>query len=84
MKAMCQRRISEIEEFDLDSIAKVMIEEVESGFVRKEFVDFDYLKVRPPLWAILVFAVVILATSVGVTYLFVNNNIKEQKRRKRW
>jgi hypothetical protein len=51
---------------------------LEEGFVRKQFAEFSYLTVEPPLWTIIVTYVMTLLVNVGLSYWLIHNEFHDQ------
>ncbi|KWA84280.1 hypothetical protein WL29_23270 [Burkholderia ubonensis] len=54
---------------------------IERDFVRKSMKDFAYLQneIEPPLWMVVLLAIVGLAVSVGVSMYFARNNVRSRQ-----
>jgi len=72
--------IEEQSEIDLISLAEWLRPQLRQRFERKEFEDFSYLKVDPPLWAILLVFFLVIAANVGVSYFVIQNEYREYRR----
>lgn len=70
--------VREMEVFDPVEIVEYMAERVGEDFVRKEFADFSYLTVEPPLWAVLLCYLLTLAINLGLSFWVVQNQHKER------
>lgn len=67
--------ISEQKELDLISILPNLEEQIKTNWVRKEFSDFNYITVEPPLWAILTAFGIQLLFNIGYGFWAVMNDI---------
>ena len=60
-------------EFDLTKIVDYMAKEVNIKFQRKEFKDFNYLKIRPTTTAVTVTYILVLLVTIGISIFAVKN-----------
>lgn len=75
LKVEARNFVMEMEDLDLVALADWLGPAVQEKFVRKEFADFSYLTVEPPLWAVLtVFGITLLVTA-GLSVWFVLNEV---------
>jgi hypothetical protein len=56
-----------------DSILSLIKEEVEENYVIKEWDDFDYIKIKPPLWSYFLFIICMIIIQ-SIFYFFAKNN----------
>jgi hypothetical protein len=70
------------EALDLVALADYTTAEVMQHFERKEFSDFDYLTVAPPMWAVLLTFLLTLLVNAGLSAWIVANEHHEG--RSRW
>lgn len=75
LKVEARNFVMGLEELDVPKVADWMGNAVREKFVRKEFADFSYLTVEPPLWAVLVVFLLTLLTTGGFSLWFVKNDI---------
>jgi len=68
---------------DLVPIVEFMAKNVLKNWKRKEFSDFNYLAVEPPISAIVVSFLFTIALNVGVSYWIIQNDIQELPKWKR-
>ena len=61
---------------NLCSLEKELTPLIKKKWVRKQFIDFDYLKVDPPQWAMTLTFLLTLFSSVGLSIFFVANDIQ--------
>ena len=54
---------------------------LKEGFVRKQFEDFSYLTVEPPLWSIILTYVTTLLVNFGLSWWLINNEFQERSSR---
>ena len=64
-------------------ITQVLVKDLKTNFIRKEFEDFSYLTVDPPFWAIITTYILTLLITVGMSYWAVNNDISHHTGRYR-
>jgi len=69
---------------DLVPIVDMMGEEVEKQWIRKQFKDFSYLTVEPPLWAFFTSGGVILLINIGISLWVVLNSYDADGQRHRF
>jgi hypothetical protein len=63
---------------DLDKVALITVEEVSKGFVRREFKEFDTLKVEPGKVALAVTFVLTFLVNLGVSFYVVENEFENK------
>jgi len=68
---------------DLESVADWLHPALRRGFIRKEFADFNYLSIRPPMWTILVTYLLVILVNVGVSAWVIFNEADESGNRRR-
>jgi len=73
LKIKAARDIKEMREFDAVKVAKYMGENIPKQFVRKQFADFSYIKVRPTMKAIIITFIITLVVTGGLTTYSVMN-----------
>jgi hypothetical protein len=49
------------------------LDEILPNYVRREFAEFDYIKVTPPTWAVILIIVLAIIVSVGINIWVINN-----------
>jgi len=59
-------------------VADYIGKEVEKGFIRKDFHEFDYLTVDPPIWAVALTIVLTIMLNVGISYWIINNEFNDR------
>lgn len=62
---------------DLQALAYYMQVQIDKQFVRRQFKEFSYLTVEPPLWAVLLTYGLTIAGCFGVSFWLVNNEYGE-------
>jgi len=62
---------------DLVALVNYMVPEVAASFERKEFSDFDYLTVEPPLWSVFTVFLITLLLNIGLSWWIVANEHHE-------
>lgn len=75
LKVRVARKAKEIgwDHMDLVAIVDMMAEEVRSGYVRKEFADFSYIKVEPTPMAVFWTFLITVVITVGISLFSVLN-----------
>lgn len=58
---------------NLSAIADFIYKEVPENYVRREFKEFSYLTVEPPIHFIILTFVLVLALNIGISYWIINN-----------
>lgn len=66
-----------IGKLDLEKIVDYMGEEIDKSFERKHFKDFDYLQIEIPTWVSVLCFFLCLASTIGIDYWAINNDIDE-------
>lgn len=66
--------IMDQERLDLSNTINYVKDELQTNFVRKEFKDFDYLKIDPPFWSIILVYGVTIILSLIITIWSIKNN----------
>jgi len=61
-----------------------MAQKLGEGFRRKNFDEFSYLTVEPPLWAVIVTYVVTFLINCGLSYFIIVNEWDDDAGRNRW
>jgi len=75
--------IEEMDELDLAGLGRWLRPQLEASWQRREFKEFEYLRVKPPPWAIaVVFLITILVN--GVVAVFVIKNTLKEERKNAW
>tara|TARA_R110000868_G_scaffold76573_2_gene220071 strand:- start:12378 stop:13529 length:1152 start_codon:yes stop_codon:yes gene_type:complete len=71
---------------NLTQLASFTGENVKEGFVRRDFEEFNYLTVEPPLWAVGVTYLLTLLVNIGISFWVVSNEFTENPKysRNRW
>jgi hypothetical protein len=62
---------------NLQSIADHLQNSIDKSFERRNFKEFDYLTVEPPLWAIILCYVLTLGANIGVSLWVIRNEMDE-------
>lgn len=65
---------------DLSEVARYTADEAEKQFVRKQFVDFNYLSVEPPTWAVVTTYIITFLITAGIGVWSVMNEFDEPYR----
>lgn len=73
LKVRITREIKEMKTFDAVKIVKYMGENIPNGFVRKEFEEFSYLSVEPPMILVIITYLITLALTIVIVVISVNN-----------
>jgi hypothetical protein len=69
--------------FDLGVISKILVKEAKDKWKRKEFSDFEYLKVPLPTWSyVLIFSLSTIVTVISFLIAIKNDFDKDGKRNK--
>lgn len=69
-------------ELDLTTVVNHVGNELKDKFIRKEFADFEYIKVRPPNWLVITIFLVVLASNIGISFFVVKNDVTESSNRR--
>lgn len=76
LKSEVQDMVMSQKRLHLRSIADTMNVSLRS-FQRRDFKEFDYLTVEPPLWAIIACFLLVAAINVGLSAWIINNEYEE-------
>lgn len=71
-------------QLDLVALSGWLEGKVKGRVVRRDFREFDYLSVNPPFWVIVLTAVVVFMTSIGLAWWSVVNDFRYEERRRSW
>lgn len=69
--------LEEQDQLDLVALADWLRPRLNKRFVRRPFAEFDYIKVSPPTWGIILIYVLTLLASVGISWYAVANQIRD-------
>ncbi len=64
---------------DLVALMPWLSENIEKRFVRRQFAEFSYLTVEPPLWMVLLTFFLTLAVNVGLSYWIITNEFDNEQ-----
>lgn len=67
--------ISQQGNVDMRKIVNTTIALVEKDFKRKSFKEFEYIKLDPPLWAVLIAFFINIFVNIAVAYVVINNEV---------
>lgn len=62
---------------NLIDLVNYMVPQVEKSFQRKQFVDFSYLTVEPPGWAVALSYILTLLVNIGLSFWIIHNQHQE-------
>jgi hypothetical protein len=62
---------------DLSALADYLQVKIDAGFQRRDFKEFDYLTVEPPLWTVLLTYFLTIVANVLVSWWVVNNEFED-------
>ncbi len=62
---------------DLVALANYMQPQVKSDFVRRDFKEFDYLTVDPPMWAVILAYIITLIVNAAISFWIITNNYED-------
>lgn len=68
----------EIEDFEFAEFAETATSLLEKNWKRKEFSEFDYLRLTTPIWSVIVTWILTIAAVVGVCFFAVANDMRGQ------
>lgn len=77
LKIEVRNMIATMGKLDLPKLSKEIPTMVDKKFKRKQFADFSYLTVEPPLWGVLTTFFVTLLVNVGIGVYAVKNDIDQ-------
>jgi len=84
LKVDVRNYVAEQDTIDLIATANYMKVELEEKFVKKDFADFDYLTVEPPLWTIVLTFFLVLAVNIGLSFWIVLNEFDDEGSKRRY
>jgi hypothetical protein len=58
---------------DLVALMPWIAENIEQRFVRRQFAEFSYLTVEPPLWMVILTFLLTIGVNVGISYWIIQN-----------
>jgi hypothetical protein len=61
--------------YDLVNISNYMAKQVQAKFIRKQFSDFDYLKIEPTTTALIITYTITVLLSIGLAIFFIKNDL---------
>lgn len=73
LKIETRNFVLDMEKLDLSKLADFLYKELNAKFVRKEFADFDYLTVEPPMWSVIATFIVVFLVNLVLSFWVVNN-----------
>jgi len=82
LKVEARNFVIQQKELDLVKVVEWLGPEIQKKFVRKQFADFSYITVEPPLWAVILIFLITIAVNVGVSAWIVYNEFHEESRRR--
>jgi len=82
LKAQVKMHVLSQETLDLNQLATYVGDEVSKQFRRKQFADFSYIAVDPPIWAVLVTFLITILVNGGLSYWLVKNGFHDRPNRK--
>lgn len=68
-------------QLNLSAIADYLHVEIDKGFERRDFKEFDYLTVEPPTWTVILTYILTILINIGVSWWVVNNEFYEEEDR---
>lgn len=79
LKIDARHFVEEQDTLDLVALVDWLEVNVAKQYQRREFSEFEYLKVEPPFWAVLLIYLLTLAANIGVSYYVVHNEYEEPR-----
>lgn len=73
LKAEVRRFVEEQPKLDLKSLAYYLQQAADKEFIRRDFKEFSYLTVEPPLWAVILTYFLTLIANLAVSYWIIKN-----------
>jgi hypothetical protein len=80
MKVRIRTEIVSLEKFDSLKAAQIMTTNIQKDFKRKEFADFSYLTVEPPIKYVIMTYLLTILVNVGISAFVILNDIKEKEK----
>jgi len=78
LKVESRAFVEEQEQLDLVALADWLYPKIKANFERKQFAEFSYLTVEPPVWALLVTYIVTLLLNIGAALWVIFNQFEEK------
>lgn len=73
LKAFIRDTVSGMKKLDLKKIADAIYPEIKPLTIRRDFKEFNYVTVSPPMWAVILVYLLTIAVSVGISVWAVTN-----------
>lgn len=73
LKSTVRRKVEALDSLDHAKLVHLIGDEVKDNFVRKDFKEFDYITVDPPMWSVVLTFVLTILLNVGLSFWIVNN-----------
>ncbi len=77
LKARVKAFVQDQKQLNLMALANYMQPQLDKGFERLSFKEFDYLTVEPPTWAVILTYLLALGINIGIGYWVVGNDIMD-------
>lgn len=76
LKAEIKNFVQNQNKLNLQAIADYTQTQVDKEFTRRDFKEFNYLTVEPPIWAIILTYLLTILINIGISYWVINNDFK--------
>ena len=73
MKIRTKNFVEDMDKLDMNAVADYLITNIPKHWKRKNFSDFDYLKIDTPLWAIITTYILVFIASIGINIWSITN-----------
>jgi hypothetical protein len=80
INALEQFKGKELDVYGVNYIGSLVLMAAENDWERKQFADFDYLTVEPPIWAVLLTFFLTLVANIGASAFVIKNQVDERRR----
>lgn len=77
LKADVKQFVISQDTLNLSLLADYLQPQVDKQFIRRDFKEFDYLTVDPPMWAIILAFILTLGLNLGLSYWIIGNEYEE-------
>jgi hypothetical protein len=77
LKAEVKNFVQSQTKLNLSAVADFTQKQVDKGFVRRSFKEFNYLTVEPPMWAVILTYLLTIAINIGLSYWIIINKYED-------
>lgn len=77
LKVDVKNYIEKQETLNLTTLYPYMFKEIDKKYVRRDFKEFEYLTVEPPLWSIIVVFILTILMNIGISIWIIQNEFSD-------